>query len=111
MKFKFKITETTTIDDAEKELDSLCSVPVNEIPFNHILKIAEFLGVEHMKANGGSMERFHHPLAETETYGGHFGVHIVHKGKAEVLVMRTNYKKYMYPILKKIIEKKRTSKI
>ena len=109
MKFKFKITENTTIDDAEKELDSLCSVPVNEIPFNHILKITEFLGVEHIKANGGSAERFHHPLAET--FGGHFTIHIVHKGKGEVLVMRTNYKKYIYLVLKKIIEKKRTSKI
>lgn len=44
MKFKFKITNDTTIEDAEKELENLYSAPVVDLPFNHVVKIAEFLG-------------------------------------------------------------------
>lgn len=43
MKFKFKITDDTTIEDAEKELENLYSAPVVDLPFNHVVKIAEFL--------------------------------------------------------------------
>lgn len=46
MKFKFKITEDTTIEDAEKELENLYNAPTVELPFSHIIKIAEFLGAE-----------------------------------------------------------------
>src|SRR5574344_1112429 len=105
MKFKFKITEETTIEDAEEELRALYSAPVTEIPFNHIIKIAEFLGAELQKSPSGSRERFKHPLAPTP--GKYFGVHIIHKGKSEVLVLRRNYKEYLYPILMEIIRLKK----
>lgn len=63
MKFKFKITEDTTIEDAEKELENLYSAPVVDLPFNHVVKIAKFLGAELQESPRGSMERFWHPLA------------------------------------------------
>lgn len=105
MKFKFKITEETTIDDAEKELENLCKSSVSELPFNHIVKIAEFLGAELQKSPRGSMERFKHPLSPTS--GNYFGVHVIHKGGDEALVLKTNFKKYLYPILLEIIRLKK----
>lgn len=106
MKFKFKITEDTTIEDAEKELEILYNSPVVELPFNHVVKIAEFLGAELQDSPRGSMERFKHPLAPTP--GSYFGVHVIHKGGNEILIMRANFKKYLYPILMEIIRIKKT---
>lgn len=106
MKFKFKITEETTIEDVEKELENLYNAPVVELPFNHIVKLAEFLGAELQKSPRGSMERFKHNLAPTP--GNYFGVHVVHKGGDESLVIRNNYKKYLYPILMEIIRIKKS---
>lgn len=56
MKFKFKITDDTTIEDAEKELENLYSAPVVDLPFNHVVKIAEFLGAKLQDSPRGSME-------------------------------------------------------
>lgn len=105
MKFKFKITEDTTIEDAEKELENLYNAPTVELPFSHIIKIAEFLGAELQDSPRGSMERFKHPLAPTP--GNYFEVHVIHKGGNEVLIMRANFKKYIYPILIEIIRIKK----
>ena len=105
MKFKFKITDDTTIEDAEKELENLYSAPVVDLPFNHVVKIAEFLGAKLQDSPRGSMERFYHPLAPTP--GKYFGVHVVHKGGNEVLIKRTNFKQYLYPILIEIIRIKK----
>ena len=49
----------------------------------------------------GSMVRFRHPLAPTP--GNYFGVHAKHKGGDEVLILKVNYKKYLYPMLIEII--------
>lgn len=106
MKFKFKITENTTLDDAEKELRNLYNAPVVDIPFNHVVKIAGYLGAELQKSPSGSMERFKHPLAPTP--GNYFGVHVVHKGGNEVLIKRVNFKQYLYPILMEIIKTMKT---
>lgn len=105
MKFKFKITEDTTIEDAEAELKNLYNAPVVDIPFNHVAKIVEFIGAELQKSPSGSMERFKHPLAPTP--GNYFGVHVVHKGGSEVLIKRINFKQYLYPILVEIIRLKK----
>ncbi|MDP4239741.1 MAG: hypothetical protein Q8904_09780 [Bacteroidota bacterium] len=103
MKFKFKITDETTVEDALNELENLCNAPVNELPFNHIVKIAEFLGAELQRPSPpGSMERFRHP--SVKTFGGYFGVHIIHKGKNESLIQKVNFKKYLYPFLVEIIK-------
>lgn len=57
MKFKFKITDDTTIEDAEKELENLYSAPVVDLPFNHVVKIAEFLGAKYGAQNEAYMSR------------------------------------------------------
>lgn len=105
MKFKFRIKEDTTLEDAENELKNLYNAPVVDIPFNHVAKIAEFIGAELQKSPSGSMERFKHPLAST--HGNYFGVHVVHKGGDEVLIKRINFKQYLYPILMEIIRLKK----
>ena len=105
MKFKFKITDDTTIEDAEKELENLYSAPVVDLPFNHVVKIAEFLGAKLQDSPRGSMERFYHRIAPTP--GKYFGVHVVHKGGNEVLIKRTNFKQYLYPVLIEIIRIKK----
>lgn len=101
MKFKFKITEDTTLGDVEKELAALCEVPVPELPLKHIEKlVVDYLNAERVKSTG-SMVRFKHPLAPTP--GNYFGVHAKHKGGDEVLILKVNYKKYLYPMLVEII--------
>lgn len=103
MKFKFKITEDTTLGDVEKELAALCEVPVPELPLAHIEKlVVGYLNAERVKSTG-SMVRFRHPLVPT--YGNYFGVHAIHKGRDEVLILKKNYKQYLYPILVGIIDK------
>lgn len=98
-KFKFK---GTTIDDAEEELDRLASLNSNEIPLSHILKVISILGVEYIEGkNTGSSIRFHHKYAAT--YGGYFTVHRIHKGGDEVMIAKTNFKKYLIPPLRDII--------
>jgi len=103
MKFKFKITEETTIDDVEKELNNLYDANVTEIPFNHIIKIAEYLGCEYQDSPRGSQERFRHP--SMKTFGGYFGVHVTHT-KVK-MVRKVNFKKYLYKPLIQILTEKR----
>ena len=87
---KFKIKETTTLDDIEGELNKMYSANVVEFEFNDIIKIAEFLGCEYLGGCGGSQFRFRHPTVNT--YGNYFGVHLVH-GKRVELVNKANFKK------------------
>ena len=44
MAFKFKVNSNTTLEDVEKELKRLYNLNVVEIPFNHVVRIAEFIG-------------------------------------------------------------------
>lgn len=102
MKFKFKITDQTSFQDALNEINKLYNANINEIPFNHIIKIAEFIGAELQKSPPGSMERFKHPAINT--FGNFFSVHVIHGGKNEVMVQRANFRKYLFPYFKAIIE-------
>ncbi len=109
MKFKFKISEETTLEDVEKELTDLCEVPVPELPLKHIEKIVvDYLGSERVKSTG-SMVRFKHQLAPTP--GNYFGVHAKHKGGDESLILKVNYKKYLFPILIEIIKQKKVGNL
>ena len=83
---------------------------VIEIPLNHIIKVVSLIGVEHVQGqNTGSMVRFWHP--DVETPGHFFGVHKVHKGKGEDLVIKRNFKQYMIPHLRVIIAKRKAKGI
>lgn len=98
-KFKFK---GTTTEDVEEELEKLCTMDAKEIPLNHIIKVVSVIGVEQVVGqNTGSMVRFQHP--DVDTFCHYFGVHKVHKGKGEDLVMKVNFKQYMMPHLRRII--------
>ena len=98
-KFKFK---GTTTEDVEEELERLCTMDVNEIPLNHIIKVVSVIEVEHVTGqNTGSMVRFRHP--DVDTFEHYFGIHKIHKGKSEELVLKRNFKQYMMPHLLRII--------
>jgi hypothetical protein len=100
-KFKFK---GTTIKEAEEELERLCSLNVETIPLSHIVKVVTVLGVELIEGqNTGSQIRFYHKYAGT--YSGYFGVHRKHKGGDEILIARTNFRRYMMPPLLTIIDR------
>lgn len=51
---KFKIKETTTLEDVEDELNRMYSANVIEFELNDIIKIAEFLGCKYYGGCGGS---------------------------------------------------------
>jgi hypothetical protein len=110
MKFKFKISESTTDDDIKQELDRLYKLNIKEIPLNYVLKLIDFLGVKKVPASGAAL-RFHHSALEDHKYfyEGFFSVHKIHKGGNEQLITIHDYRKYLYPPLIAIIEIKRQS--
>jgi len=106
MKFKIKINENTTLDDIRKELETLKSAIVTEIPLNHLLKITNFLGAVQVTATGSSI-RFTHPLImQHPYYHGYFQVHKIHKGGDKDEIRINDFKKYLFPALMTIIELK-----
>ncbi len=108
-KFKFKNNENTTIQDAEEALEELRNINVPEIPFNHIKKIAEYLGCEYYPSKGtGSSEHFRHEclVGYRMYYDGFFQIHSI-KGK---VVNRANFRKYFYLPLMAIIKIKKKQK-
>ena len=107
VKFKFK---GTTTKEVEEELEKLCTMDIKEIPLSHIIKVVKVIGVEHITGqNKGSQVRFRHP--DAGTYENYFGVHKIHKGGNEELVAKVNFKKYMMPVLKDIIAKRKQNGI
>lgn len=106
MKFKFKIDDKTTLDDVRKELNSLKSANVIEIPLNHLRRIIEFLGATAVPATGSSV-RFSHPILRNHPYyHGFFQVHKLHGGGNDEKIRMTDYKKIVYPTLITIIDLK-----
>jgi hypothetical protein len=104
MKFKIKINENTTLEDIRKELDELRSANVNEIPFNHLRRIIEFLGAVQVTASGSSV-RFEHPaLIPHPYYHGYFQIHKIHKGGDQDEVRKIDFKSILYPALITIID-------
>lgn len=107
MKFKFKINESTTLDDVRAELDALKSANVKEIPLNYLRRIIEFLGATPVPATG-SIVRFTHPLLKKyPQYLGYFSIHKIHKGGDKDEIRMVDFKNYLYPALITIIEEKK----
>jgi len=104
MKFKIKISESTTFDDIRTELENLKSANINEIPLNHLLKITEFLGAKRITATGSSVRFQHEILKNYPPYKGFFQVHKIHKGGDLDLIRKNDFKTYVYPVLMLIIE-------
>ena len=105
-KFKFKINENTTFQDAEEALESLWNINIPDIPFDHIKKIALFLGCKYYPSKGrGSSEHFRHEclVGYSNYYDGFFQVHSK-KGKT---VNKINFRRYFYPPLIAIIKIKK----
>ena len=106
------LSNTINFEDIKKDfkenlrviaiLHDLGKANITEIPFNHICKILEFIGAELQKNTTGSQKRFYHP--DCPTFGGYFGVHIIHKGKDDVSVAKQNFKTYILPRAREIIE-------
>ncbi|GEM_PF-5219687 len=105
-KFKFKITDSTTLDDIENELERLKQLQINEIPFPYIKKILDFLDVEFLPNKGGSAIRFKHKyLVSNPNYlHGIFTVHKLH-GRKNIVISKYDFKKYLLPPIKLIIYK------
>lgn len=110
-KIKFRVTEQTTIADAESKLLELKEDGGNEIDFDIIKRIAEFLDAEYLKGDDrgkGSQERFRHEglNGHPNWQGGIFGVHLAHRKKNKVY--SKNFKKYILPALEAIIALKKS---
>lgn len=104
MKFKFKIDETTTLDDARKELEKIKSANVKEIPFNHLRRIIEFLGATQIPSTGSSVRFSHQILKAHPYYRGFFQIHKIHKGGDKNEIKMTDFKAILLPTLLTIIE-------
>lgn len=111
-KFKFRITEDTCLEDVERALKELATLPSNEILLNDLSKIFDFLGVEQpsgRKGGTGSIIRFRHALLENDPryHEGKFSVHVIHGGKDQKKIRKVNYIRYTMPTLKEIIRRKK----
>jgi hypothetical protein len=107
-KNKYKLKNNADKKELLNALEELRNFSQNEIPFKHITQIAALAGIEYLlKENRarGSLERFRHPLLNYyRGYNGYVGVHVIHKGGDQVLVRKLDYRHYIYPIFKMIIE-------
>ncbi len=107
---KFKISKNPTKEELKSLLSFLKNYPQDEIPFIHIRKLAEALGAEYLdKGNRGkgSSERFRHKILNNyRGYNGIVSIHIKHKGGDRVMVYRSNFKKYLYPVLDLMVNSK-----
>ncbi len=88
------------------------NLPDNEVLLNDILKITDLLGVEQpsgRKGGTGSTVRFQHYLLEgyKHWYQGYFKIDLIHGGKSQRKIQKSNYVKYLMPPLLEIIKKKR----
>jgi len=104
MKFKIKIDENTSLEDIKNELEKLKKINVTEIPLNHIRKITVFLGCEEIQGTGSSIRFFNEILLINPYYKGYFQVHKIHKGGNKELIRKSDYVKYLYPVLTIIID-------
>jgi len=103
---KFKIKDTTTLNEIEEELNRMCSSNAVEFEFSDIIKIAEFLGCKYHGGCGGSQVRFSHPAIRT--FGNFFGVHLIH-GRKVATIKKNDFKSFIYSHLITIIECKKNS--
>lgn len=104
MKFKIKISKTTSLKEIRNELDNLKSANVTEIPYNHLKKIIDFLGATEVTSTGSSL-RFYHKLLERHPYyKGHFQIHKIHKGGDQDFIKINDYRSFLYKALIAIIE-------
>ena len=60
------------------------------------------LGVERLPNKGGSMLRFQHDALESIKGDGQFVVHRISKKKRD-LIYRNNFRNFLYPTLKAIV--------
>ena len=105
---KFKIKDSTTLNEIEEELKRMKSVNANEFELSDIIKIAEFLGCTYLGGCGGTQVRFTHPAIKM--YGNFFGVHIIHGRKVET-IKKNDFKTFIFPHLMTIIEYKKNSEL
>lgn len=101
---KFKINRDTTLDEIDKELDSLYRSALTELELNEIIKIAEFLDCEYLGHTKGSAVRFKHTCISS--FGNFFTVHLIHGKKVDLIRIR-DFKQYIYPNLKQIVQFKK----
>ena len=106
MKFKFKINETTSLQDIRDELDSLKSANVTEIPLNYLKKIILFLGATEATSSGSSVRFYHKLLLRHPYFNGYFQIHKIHKGGDQDFIKINDYRSFLYKALIAIIELK-----
>lgn len=106
MGFKFKVNESTTLVEARKFLEELKNSNVKELSLNDVRRLLRFLDVEDLPSKGGSALRFRHGVlcGHPHFLDGIFAIHIKHKGGDQQIISKIDFKAYLYPALKQIIE-------
>jgi len=104
MKFKIKINETTDFEYIKKELNKVKNSNVKEIPLNYIRRITMFLGIEEIQGTGSSIRFYHKSLESDRYFNGYFQIHKIHKGGNKEEIRKSDFVRYLYPVLLKIIE-------
>jgi hypothetical protein len=106
MKFKIKINKETSFNDIRNELENLKKANIKAIPLNHIRKITKFLEIEELSGKGSSIRFYHKLLIDHSYYRGYFQVHKIHKGGNIDEIRKSDFVKYLYPVLVVIIDLK-----
>ncbi len=106
MKFKCKISKHAGLTEIKNELDRLKEIKLSVIQLNCIRKFTSLLGCKEIPGKGSSI-RFRHEFLVDEPYytDGIFQVHKIHKGGNKEEIRKSDFVKYIYPHLIKIIEK------
>lgn len=109
-KHKFKINESTTLEDIKKELEFYKNATIQTIQLSDVRKIANFLGAEEIRSTGSSVRFYHEILEKHPFYHGYFQIHKIHKGGNVDKIRKRDFVKYLLPPLEFIIENSHETK-
>ena len=104
---RLKLNEDTTFDDISEYLTEFAKQNTPELQFNFINRVLLYLGCEEVTSTGSAVKFFHKALITDPMRKGYFQVHRKHKGGDQLIIKRTDYRKFLLPPVLRIIEYKK----
>lgn len=105
-KFKLKLSDNNIVQDIEEEIENLKRINVPEIPLDHLIKIAEVLGVKYHGLKGGSIASFQSNklVGYEHYYDGFFTIHIAKGSKSNKMVRKRDYIQFFYRAIRYVLD-------
>ena len=106
MGFKIKINNETSFEDIRNYLEDLKKANTTSIQLNQIRKIIKFLDIEEIPGKSSSIRFYCDCLLTHPYHKGYFQVHKLHKGGSKEEIRKSDFARYLYPVLVIIVKLK-----